>query len=64
LGHCYVCNCEIDIEFFEVGHVVPACVGGGENVLNLEPVCRSCNSDMGSMHLEDYKKLCEQQLKR
>jgi 5-methylcytosine-specific restriction endonuclease McrA len=40
----------------ECGHVEPHYKGGGIDIPNLEPICKQCNSRMGIMNLETYKK--------
>ena len=47
---------ELIYDNFECGHVVARCLGGKNVVDNLEPVCKKCNSDMGTMNLEEYRK--------
>lgn len=54
-GHCYVCADPLEFDTFECGHVC-AVVRGGRAVLeNLEPICRTCNGDMGTDDLEEYR---------
>ena len=55
-GECYCCENELEYENFECGHVVARCLGGNSSVDNLEPVCKKCNIDMGTMNLEEYKR--------
>jgi hypothetical protein len=54
-GGCYVCAKPIHYDDFECGHVVSVFAGGPTSVDNMEPVCRMCNSDMGTDHLEEFK---------
>ena len=56
-GVCYVCNSILDYDTFECGHIDSVHNGGETNITNLEPICRKCNNDMGTMNLEDYKTL-------
>lgn len=56
-GGCYVCNRELCYENMECGHVVPFAYNGSVELENLEPICKTCNRDMGIMHLNEYKKL-------
>ena len=55
VGACYTCGEALSYDAFECGHVV-AVVDGGKSVIdNLEPVCQTCNRDMGTMNLEAYR---------
>lgn len=54
-GVCYVCGQNINIFDFEAGHVVPRAFGGSNDILNLRPICKVCNRDMGCQNLEKYK---------
>jgi len=55
-GKCYVCKRSVHITDFEVGHNRALSKGGSDNVSNLRPICRSCNSSMGTKSIETYKK--------
>ena len=54
-GKCYVCDKDIDIFNFHVGHVQSIFNGGSDNLDNLEPICPGCNYSMGKENLEFYK---------
>ena len=41
----------------ERGHIVPFAQCGSADLENLEPVCKTCNRDMGVMNLHEYKNL-------
>lgn len=56
-GVCFVCNNELNYEDMECGHIIPHVHGGEVKLNNLEPICRSCNKDMGIMNLNMYKRL-------
>jgi hypothetical protein len=62
-GNCYCCNRKITFSTFECGHIIPLVYGGETTVANLKKICSKCNRDMGTMNLEEYKKLIEKQLK-
>lgn len=55
-GYCWVCGRSIQVEMFECGHIISAANKGGDDVLNLVPICGSCNKGMGKENLLDYKK--------
>lgn len=42
---------------FEAGHVLSEHNGGTNEISNLRPICRPCNSSMGTMHMVDYIKM-------
>ena len=54
-GTCYCCSENISFNNFECGHIIPHSKGGSSNKENLKPICSSCNKDMGTRHLEEYK---------
>ena len=62
-GKCYCCGNYLSFNEFECGHIIPLSIGGQTNISNLMPICRNCNSDMGTLHLEEYKKKLEDQSK-
>lgn len=45
---CAYCSCELDEETFTVDHKVPVSKGGTDDLENLVPACRSCNSSKGA----------------
>jgi hypothetical protein len=55
IGSCYVCNTNVDYDAFECAHIVSVFEGGDNSLNNLEPTCRQCNNDMGTINLNDYK---------
>jgi len=54
-GKCYCCNELVSFTDFECGHVEPVTKGGKTELENLRPICRSCNRDMGTMNLNEWK---------
>ena len=56
-GQCYCCRQPVRITDFECGHIVAATLGGSCLPENLQPICRPCNRDMGTMNLDEYRKL-------
>jgi hypothetical protein len=55
-GKCYACNRPITFDNFDIGHNKAIANGGKNNILNLKPICRPCNSGMGTMSIEKFKK--------
>lgn len=54
-GNCYVCDRPITNDNFDLGHNKAVSKGRNDAVSNLRPICRPCNSDMGTMTIEKYK---------
>lgn len=56
-GKCYCCGTEtISFTNFEVGHNKAVAKGGSDSIDNLRPICRTCNSSMGTKSIESFKK--------
>ena len=45
---CHLCSKEILPEHFSVDHVIPLSLGGSDELSNLRPAHRSCNSSKGN----------------
>lgn len=58
-GTCFVCNNILCYENMECGHIIPHVYGGTVSLENLEPICKTCNRDMGIMNLYDYKNITD-----
>ena len=56
-GECFCCKKELYMDEFECGHIIPVKDGGQNTIDNLEPICRQCNQDMGTINLNVYKQL-------
>jgi HNH endonuclease len=56
VGTCQCCKREVTQQSFECGHVVAACNGGSDEVVNLRPLCRTCNRSMGASHMDDFSR--------
>jgi 5-methylcytosine-specific restriction endonuclease McrA len=57
-GLCVCCEIkEIYFEDFVAGHEIAVAKGGTTDLQNLEPICRECNSSMGTKTISEYKKL-------
>ena len=55
--NCLCCNIsEIEKNNFDCGHVVAEINGGELSVINLKPICGSCNSSMGIANMNDFIK--------
>lgn len=59
---CYCCGDTITCHNFHCGHIIPVSKGGKNVPDNLKPICSTCNLDMGTMNLEEYKKLVSDQV--
>ena len=57
IGECFCCDKEISVHEFECGHIVSVKDGGQNTLDNLEPICKQCNGNMGTINLLSYKKL-------
>ena len=55
-GKCFCCKDKITSHHFEAGHVKAEVKGEKLNIENLRPICRKCNSNMGTMNLNKFKK--------
>jgi hypothetical protein len=56
-GRCYCCESPIRLDEFHAAHRISVYEGGGNEVENLEPACSQCNIEMGTMNIDEYKKL-------
>lgn len=64
-GRCWYCGEETSVRRgiggmssaseFCIDHVVPQSMGGGHELNNLVPCCRSCNSSKGGRSLEEFR---------
>jgi hypothetical protein len=53
---CTCCNTtDITQMSFHCGHVLADSQGGTCTVENLRPICQSCNSSMGAVHMDQFK---------
>lgn len=56
--YCMCCNTNIiSISNFERGHVRSRLEGGDFTIENLKPICKGCNTSMGSYDLGEFMKL-------
>lgn len=56
-GKCFVCDAILQFENMECGHVIPHVYNGTLTLDNLEPICKTCNRDMGIMNMNEYKSI-------
>jgi len=56
-GKCKCCQTEvISRNNFDCGHIISEKEGGKIHLDNLKPICRLCNSSMGTQNMTDYMK--------
>ena len=56
-GKCLCCNnIKIFITNFDCGHIISNKDGGKINIDNLKPICRLCNSSMGTTNMNEFIK--------
>ena len=58
-GTCFVCNNSLVFDNMECGHIIPHVCKGQIAIDNLEPICKTCNRDMGIMNLNEYKSILD-----
>jgi 5-methylcytosine-specific restriction endonuclease McrA len=56
-GVCWYCGCVLKVHGFTVDHVHPQFHGGSDDLANLVPACRKCNSGKGTRTLEEYRRI-------
>lgn len=59
-GTCSKCNVRLSPRdglpsSFHIDHVVPYSRGGGDDLTNLQPLCRTCNTSKGNRSSHDYR---------
>ena len=54
-GRCWYCGSGIDLETMCVEHATPKSKGGRNEIDNLLPACRSCNSQKYTKTVEEYR---------
>ncbi len=51
-GYCNGCNVELEIQHFEIDHIVPKAKGGGDYFENYQLLCGNCNRTKGARPME------------
>ena len=54
-GACFYCGENLNPAVVQIDHVFPQCKGGKNDIENLVPACRSCNSSKGGRSLEKFR---------
>jgi 5-methylcytosine-specific restriction endonuclease McrA len=55
-GLCWYCGCDLDpFLTFQVDHLHPVSRGGGNDLHNLVPACRSCNSAKHARTIDEFR---------
>lgn len=55
-GRCYYCGLALEYKTtFCIDHIVPKIEGGGDEIGNVVPSCRSCNSAKGTKQLKEFR---------
>jgi len=58
----YIIDCRkvepIQITNFDAGHIESEKRGGTNNINNLKPICRTCNTSMGTRNMNDFIAEC------
>lgn len=58
-GACFCCKKTLEaLDEWHAGHIVSHANGGKDTVVNLRPVCISCNLSMGTENMDDFKARC------
>lgn len=53
-GFCACCAKTVTVFDFEAGHIVPEAKGGTTTEHNLRPICKTCNTSMGTMCMSEF----------
>lgn len=52
--HCQICGKVLTKETVTIDHIIPVSKGGTNDIENLQPMCRSCNSRKGNRPMSNY----------
>lgn len=62
-GKCWYCGCQtIPWKSFCINHFVPIKSGGGNDLPNLVPCCRRCNTTKASLILSEFRRQTEDRI--
>jgi hypothetical protein len=53
-GRCFYCETTLQVDNFEVEHMRPRALGGGDDLLNLVAACRRCNRQKADRTALEY----------
>lgn len=54
-SHCAYCGCELEYKDMQIDHVKPLRIGGGDELNNMLPACRSCNHYKATLGVEGFR---------
>ena len=54
-GHCAYCGQHMKQKNMTVDHLTPQSKGGGNNIENLMPCCRDCNTMKGANSIDTFR---------
>lgn len=54
-GHCLCCRQFFGLKKLTADHVTPVSLGGSDDIANIQPLCKPCNSRKGNHHATDYR---------
>jgi len=58
-GECFCCSRDkITVFNWDAGHIISVKYGGTDHVDNLRPICRNCNSSMGTQNMIEFMNKC------